>query len=87
MDKENNKTEKLNENLEALNGEIKKTNSLKSSLMRGMFFGVGTTLGATIVAAIIIAVLVWISKTFDNTPVVGDILDWLNIDKYINDVR
>ncbi len=76
--------EELNENLEHLNQEIEETNSKKNSFIKGIFMGVGTTLGATIIAALILTILVWIFKTFENVPLIGDILQWLNIEQYIN---
>ena len=83
MNNENEQIEELNENLEILSQEIEKTNSPKKSFLRGIFLGVGTTLGATIIAAIIITILVWIFKTFENVPIIGDILEWLNVEQYI----
>jgi cell division septal protein FtsQ len=76
--------EELNENLEILTQEIEETNSRKNSFIKGLFVGVGTTLGATIIAAIIITILVWVFKTFENVPLIGDILRWLNIEQYIH---
>ncbi|MEZ4211128.1 MAG: DUF5665 domain-containing protein [Candidatus Paceibacterota bacterium] len=76
--------EELNENLEILSHEIEETNSPKRSFVRGIFLGVGTTVGTTIVAALLIAIILWLLKTFQNVPFIGDILEWLNIEKYIS---
>ncbi|MEZ4103295.1 MAG: DUF5665 domain-containing protein [Candidatus Paceibacterota bacterium] len=53
----------------------------KNSFIKGIFLGVGTTLGATIIAAVIVTILVWVFKTFENVPLIGDILKWLNVEK------
>ncbi len=82
--KHSDQIEELNENLEILTHEIDESNSKKQSFIKGIFLGVGTTLGATIIAAILIAILVWIFTTFENVPLIGDILRWLNVRQYIN---
>lgn len=75
--------QELSENIEILSQEIEETNSPKHSFIRGIFLGVGTTVGTTIVAALLIAIVLWLLKTFQNVPFIGDILEWLNIEQYL----
>ncbi len=78
---------KLNHSIEELTNEIDESNSNKKSFIKGIFLGVGTTLGATIITAVIVTILVWLLSVFQDVPFVSDIIDWLNIDKYIDSIR
>jgi hypothetical protein len=52
--------ENLNKNIAELSEIVKKMNSYKFVLLRGIVTGVGTFIGATIIAAIAIAIVVQI---------------------------
>ena len=46
-------TARLIEVLEKLEADIKKQNSLKYALLRGMIYGLGTVIGATVLVALV----------------------------------
>ena len=50
--------EELTKNITELSAIIKRTNSFKFLMFRGIVTGVGTFIGATVVVAIVIAILV-----------------------------
>lgn len=56
---------KLNDSLDELNQSAKRLNSLRWSLMRGLFVGIGTVIGATLLGALALSFLVPVLRVFD----------------------
>jgi len=73
-----------NENLEALNKSLEKSNSFWHVLLLGIIKGVGTAIGATIIFAIVIFILSKTIKTIELIPSVDRFIQETNIDQIIN---
>ncbi len=75
----------LNENILKLNKSFENANSFKLTIVRGILAGVGTAIGATIIAAIVITILVKTIRTARDIPVIGDIIEKTQVEKFITE--
>ncbi|MFH0856846.1 MAG: DUF5665 domain-containing protein [bacterium] len=75
----------LNKNILKLDKSFENANSFKLSLVRGILSGLGATIGATIVAAIIIAILIKTVRTVRDIPMIGDLIEKTQVEKFINE--
>ncbi len=76
--------EELNKNILKLNKSFESANSFKLTIVRGILSGVGTAIGATIIAAIVITILVKTIHTVRDIPIVGDIIEKTQVERFIN---
>jgi len=63
------------DNFDKLNKNLERQNSFGFTLLKGVFWGVGTVIGASIVAGILIAILHKTINTVDEIPIVGNFIE------------
>jgi hypothetical protein len=76
-------TEKIDQQNEILNGFIKGQTSFRSRILAGMWTGLGTVLGATVVVSLLVLMLKPLTKLDWIAPVVGKVIDELQMRKPI----
>jgi len=77
MEEKSNSEQELNQNIVELSATIKRINSFRFVIFRGIINGVGTFIGATVVAAIVITLVVQILGLFDIDLGIKDYLNSL----------
>ncbi|MFT7645023.1 MAG: type II secretory pathway component PulF [Candidatus Paceibacteria bacterium] len=67
-------TGRLIEVLETLETHIKRQNSLKYALLKGMMYGLGTVIGATVLVALFGGIIATTINSFTEEPIVSKTL-------------
>ena len=70
-------TTRLIEVLENLEGHIKKQNSLRSSFLKGVVYGLGTVIGATVLVALFGGVIAGTLTAIDSEAQTPELLEGL----------
>lgn len=68
-------TTRLIEVLKNLEGHIRRQNSLRYALIRGMIYGLGTVIGATLLVALFGGIIASTTGIFSDNPTVSKAID------------
>lgn len=74
-------TKQLIKNLESLNEELEKSNSVHN-LGLSIVKGVGTLIGATIVATLLLGILSQIIQSANDIPILNKVIDTEKVNEY-----
>ncbi len=75
-------TKQLIKNLESLNEELEKSNSVLHNLGLSIVKGVGTLIGATIVATLLLGILSQIIQSANDIPILNKVIDTEKVNEY-----
>ena len=73
--------QELHNELQKLNKNIHRSNSIWRSLFKGLATGIGGALGATIVTGIIIAILAQTIHSVHDIPIIGNLITTFNLEE------
>ena len=76
--------EKLDADIRVLDKDIKNSNSLWRSFIRGLASGTGTAIGASVVAAIIVTLLFQFLRTAEGFPLLNNLFSAIGLENIIN---